>query len=176
MGYTHYWNTQKNTILADETLIELRGALDKVLKKHNRVIQFESGVEQSPELYIVWGKGISIRFNGKGDYGHETFSFQFRSDWNFCKTARKPYDQAVCECLLIIDYYLNINVSSDGFSNQQPTDRKYVVGDKVRLKDLDGTWAKALRNTNKILGVSSYFKVNKVYGEGGIYFSYRLKS
>ena len=40
-------------------------------------------------------------FNGIGDLSHETFALNVgENEWNFCKTARKPYDLAVCMILL----------------------------------------------------------------------------
>lgn len=42
-----------------------------------------------------------IRFNGVEDDGHETFYLpKKKRSFNFCKTARKPYDIAVAMVLL----------------------------------------------------------------------------
>lgn len=59
-----------------------------------------------------------IRFNGMGENGHETFLFKLDSEkFNFCKTARKPYDLPVCKILLVLKHYMpNLELSSDGFS------------------------------------------------------------
>ena len=35
-------------------------------------------------------------------------------DFNFCKTARKPYDLLVCACLIAAKKELNYEVHSDG--------------------------------------------------------------
>lgn len=45
-----------------------------------------------------------IRFNGVDDDGHETFLVDKSpsSNWEFCKSARKPYDAAVGCCLIIL--------------------------------------------------------------------------
>ena len=70
----------------------------------------------------------TVRFNGKGNEGHETFYIhkhfsshypQFDDSgkaYAFCKTAYKPYDVAVCACLIIFKYWFpnNIDVASDG--------------------------------------------------------------
>jgi len=60
-------------------------------------------------------------FNGDGDKGldHETFSIHWRkpANFDFCKTARKPYDIMVGLSLLILQKYLGQKVltfSSDG--------------------------------------------------------------
>ena len=68
-----------------------------------------------------------VRFNGKGEDGHETFHFQRetriadyqedkKSAFSFCKTAQKPYDKYVVACLIIakIIFEKNIKISSDG--------------------------------------------------------------
>lgn len=68
-----------------------------------------------------------VRFNGKGDEGHETFHIAqtFSSHYPqfdehgkafaFCKTACKPYDTAVCACLIIFKYWFpDIDIESDG--------------------------------------------------------------
>ena len=57
-------------------------------------------------------------FNGDASKGedHETFAFEIgQSKSYFCKTARKPYDLAVCLCLLTIKFHLKgTEISSDG--------------------------------------------------------------
>jgi len=59
-----------------------------------------------------------IRFNGVDDAGHETFSISsdcMAQGFDFCKTAEKPYDIAVCACLIICKHWFpDIKVSSDG--------------------------------------------------------------
>jgi hypothetical protein len=57
-------------------------------------------------------------FNGDASKGedHETFAFEIgQSKSYFCKTNRKPYDLAVCLCLLTIKFHLKeTKISSDG--------------------------------------------------------------
>lgn len=69
-----------------------------------------------------------IRFNGPQDDGHETFlvtrempeipdwSSDKSASFDFCKTARKPYDLAVCLVLLSMSRHApeSVKVSSDG--------------------------------------------------------------
>jgi len=73
-----------------------------------------------------------ICFNGsnKGDLGHETFLLEQKREkrryeqfdkvnnlfFNFTKTARKPYDLAVCACLIMAKEYFRdeIIINSDG--------------------------------------------------------------
>ena len=67
-----------------------------------------------------------VRFNGVEKDGHETFYIEAIHDdckqfdnknrvFAFCKTAYKPYDIAVCACLIIFKHWLpDMKVSSDG--------------------------------------------------------------
>lgn len=73
-----------------------------------------------------------IIFNGVGEQAHETFCLERKREprqyeqqqikngkkifFEFTKTARKPYDLAVCSALIIAKQYLNdkISIHSDG--------------------------------------------------------------
>lgn len=77
-----------------------------------------------------------ICFNGKDDEGHETFSIDVDDpSWDFCKTACKPYDIAVCKILLLLACHYgsdHVRVTSDGFA-------------EIRGQHLfDGFWVDAL--------------------------------
>ena len=96
-----------------------------------------------------------IRFNGReeGDRGHETFSLQRKADkrledyasrldrkyiFDFCKTARKPYDIVVCCLLVILKHRLGnmIEISSDG---------KDWTNDEGKYYEIDGAWSDAIK-------------------------------
>ena len=55
------------------------------------------------------------------DLGHETFHLTRKDsgNFNFCKTARKPYDLMVCAVLFLAKYHFKdkIKISSDGDMN-----------------------------------------------------------
>ena len=137
MGYTHYWDISKDVKeISKECLKDIK----KVLQKHKGIIQFESDNTKKP---IVNKK--EIRFNGIGGDGYETFNVLMpdalkkegkRCDeglyFNFCKTAKQPYDVVVCEVLLLLkaDLKDKIKVSSDGFSHDSCS--------------FDGSWDKAI--------------------------------
>lgn len=78
-------------------------------------LAFEEDVPEQPEV-----SDTQIRFNGVGNDGHETFILRKKIDkedqFNFCKTAHKPYDTAVGLVLLIAKKHSpnSIRVSSDG--------------------------------------------------------------
>lgn len=167
MGYTHYWDFKEPSAMTKEVANQIACDVSSVIHKHKNILQFD----------LIPG---AFYFNGKGDDGHETFAItsDLGNSFNFCKTARKPYDIVVCKVLLIFKHHLGdgISVSSDGFSTYQPDNKKYKEGDKVRLKDLDGTWGKAVREINKQLKTNFHFIVNNVYGKDGCYFSYTLKN
>jgi hypothetical protein len=58
-----------------------------------------------------------IALNGRGDNGHETFAIGANDgpiSFDFCKTARKPYDVVVCAILLRAERHLGLSVSGDG--------------------------------------------------------------
>lgn len=127
MGYTHYWS------LKDSTLSQKN--FDKVLKDIQKI---EKHFAKDNLLFSGNGEGKGIYYDGglmggkfechgfymngdasKGD-DHETFNFNVgENEWNFCKTARKPYDIAVCMILLSLKYHVrSTNVSSDGDGEQ----------------------------------------------------------
>mgnify|MGYP003971381979 CR=1 FL=1 len=122
MGYTHYWKHDE-VIKADwRKAIE---EVDKVLRRHHGVLQFEYDNDAKPEA-----NDSSIRFNGIDEDGHETFWVSPEATgFSFCKTARKPYDLAVCEVLIILSCLCGFDVSSDG--------------------DFDDEWAEATKNVKE---------------------------
>lgn len=73
----------------------------------------EYDVEASPVL-----SSEEIRFNGAGEYGHETFLLirRARNESSYCKTNRKPYDLAVCAALILTHKFApgHRAISSDG--------------------------------------------------------------
>ena len=172
MGYTHYWEYNKINLTESE-LITLRGNLEEVINRYKDIIQYEDDVEQSPELYIDWENNIVyIRFNGINESGHETFFINKKNN-TFCKTARKPYDQAVCECLLIYHHYGLLKIDSDGFSNYSNTiyEKNQIINDE----DIDGTWSESLENINQQL-LTNYHFACKTYDKKTKNFNYNLKA
>lgn len=124
MGYTHYWT--RPVEIKKEVFAEIKAEMEKALKELPVVIAngHGDGVFAPEEDAVI--------FNGaqpKDD--HETFYFPqkgssfelyakkpFKEDrvFEFCKTARKPYDLAVMVCLLIAKWHLKseFTVDSDG--------------------------------------------------------------
>ena len=124
MGYTHYYYQKKSftpkqwvSLSKDaRTIIAACDTLGIALRR-----EFDD-----PRLPLV--DASQIRFNGEREQGHETFFLDkdkpANSSWRadepeyfaFCKTARKPYDLAVCLVLLaaIGRAPKTIRIESDG--------------------------------------------------------------
>lgn len=114
MGYTHYWDYKQASHAS------LRLAADdmiKILAAEWIVPLIGDAFGETPVPTIVSNeKKVEIVFNGLGVNGHETFSFPPTEGFNFCKTARKPYDGVVTACLVAAADRLGVNltVTSDG--------------------------------------------------------------
>lgn len=110
MGYTRYWGFGK-----DVDMKAYKSALKDIgtMVKANTDILADGGGEGEP---IV--KANEIVFNGKAENGedHETFALASKPKGDFCKTARKPYDEFVGASLLILKDYLGdqVDIDSDG--------------------------------------------------------------
>lgn len=143
MGYTHYHpHTSKREFFSKGHIAQLRKVLDYWWEKG--VICYAYDQPNDPPFI----NSKEIRFNGKGvvtgthkgkkvweigDNAHETFVFNLRhntgteypNSW-FCKTARKPYDQCVCEILILLREFLGetLDLGSDGdiFPRRDPRD------------------------------------------------------
>jgi hypothetical protein len=122
MGYTHYFTPKKASPKKWDELLKQVKKLHEALPANTDTA---GGYSSNDPLTIKGGLGKGepefskkvICFNGDGDKGldHETFIIEPDvTDWNFCKTARKPYDLLVCAVLIATRSILNYEVSSDG--------------------------------------------------------------
>jgi len=147
MGYTHYMYQPKTPLNKEKWL-------DMILDFYKILPNFECFLDNDPKSdQRIHASANLLKFNGIGELGHETFYFEREPDlsytkedsevFNFCKTARKPYDLAVC-CSLIIakQHFPELKVSSDG--------------------DLNDEWQEAIKLTQKILGYGLDFKFYQV--------------
>jgi hypothetical protein len=158
MGYTHYYRDKPAFTDAQWKLF--CDDVADVYHKCRNIIGGPSGEEDDPRPRI--GRN-DISFNGIGDQSHETcYVPKAATDFEFCKTARKPYDIAVVEVYKLVRKYLpTTKLSSDGgdevFGGKKVKVGKYTyltgdldvsVGDVVRLpcghrnkkKYSDGSW------------------------------------
>ena len=142
MGYTHYWkikkpfkDIEKGEKLFKQAVEATRKCIDKV-PAEIPIIQYGFDWTKMQQVLLNEGKApfklcggdgkgepeftdTLVRFNGDAscDNDHETFSISIGdSGFDFCKTARKPYDVAVCIALICFSKYFgdDFNYSSDG--------------------------------------------------------------
>lgn len=128
MGYTHYWNfkspTENYTEQKKKALMEIEVLLERLPKNSNTA----GAYYESEPLKIKGGDGDTkfelhekdIWLNGDAKLGmdHETFYVNLSTpgtEFDFCKTARKPYDFVVCTLLMSLANHLEgFEFSSDG--------------------------------------------------------------
>jgi len=141
MGYTHYWKVSKD--IPETTWKLIARDARKVMHESSSILSSERG-----EKVVNASK---IHFEGIGENAHETFLLlRTQVDFDFCKTAQKPYDVVVCAVLAIAfehapDY---IKPSSDGKCEdwQAGVDLCASSGVKIsdytaeRLRDLLGSY------------------------------------
>lgn len=132
MGYTHYFPQQRP--ITDEEWQLVSGAA-YTLTRHAPVhVAIASELDETDPPMI--GEQ-SIRFNGFGEEGHETFLLrrEFDPAFEFCKTARKPYDLIVCAVLIAANHYAPgwLQINSDG--------------------DVADGWGEALQWAQDVLGI-----------------------
>jgi hypothetical protein len=132
MGYTHYW--ERPATLSSRKFRaaarECRKAVEHLASEHALRVQFDDDSTLPAEF-----AADRIQFNGPGNDGHETFMVQrvYKPSYpekrptagglwfDFCKTARKPYDAAVCVCLIVLRHHFGEKfiVSTDGDDEEE---------------------------------------------------------
>lgn len=127
MGYTHYWDLKNAT---DDFQKQFRIVVSEVTVLKERLPEHSlsaGGYYKDEPLKIFGSCGKSkpeitndhICFNGdaRNDLWHEDFylGINSRKEFNFCKTARKPYDFFVCLVLISAANHIDgFEFSSDG--------------------------------------------------------------
>ena len=143
MGYTHYYRFSKNPQTIENGAEKFANAVNAAkicigrlpmrIYYTKSVYNQETGAfdikkRKSYRLYPMrGGNGYGepvfnpdyICFNGDEEHqqGYETFDIGFNNDFcTFCKTAKQPYDIAVCIALLCFKHYFghDFDLSSDG--------------------------------------------------------------
>lgn len=120
MGFTHYWDMTRN--ISERNFKKLTSDMKKIEA-------FVEAITEPTEAFSLHhangeNKGVlyysdTFGFNGDGSIGadHESMHINLGANdsWTFCKTARKPYDLAVCLILISLKYHIrSTRVSSDG--------------------------------------------------------------
>jgi len=144
MGYTHYF--QQIEELPKDKWNKFTEEVKTILDDGQTIIKFDYNSNKPPQI-----DEEEVRFNGVGDNGHETFYLsrvQFprynRTDkskyFNFCKTARKPYDRYVVKVLILMEKYFgdDVEIDSDGDWNLIKKE-EYVkhVADREKRQAID---------------------------------------
>lgn len=131
MGYTHYWRRDSGRYSDDEwrtMLAVFTGILAESRTRGISIVGWEGEPGTAPEI-----SKERIMFNGSDDLSHETFDLtRDASGFNFCKTARKPYDATVVATLLAAERYLpGFSWSSDGESEEGYKDEGQSILDAI---------------------------------------------
>ena len=138
MGYTHYWRFSKVVKNIDQSEEKFAAAVNlfkEKIKELPQNIRLANGVGEGEPIITP----TKVVFNGSAENGedYETFAItladdESESEFNFCKTARLPYDAAVCLVLLCFkDAYGNdFNYSSDGGINDEGWELAHQIFDK----------------------------------------------
>jgi hypothetical protein len=145
MGYTHYYNT-KNATDAESYR---RGVNDACKIVRASPVPLADGMGDPGTLPETRG---ALSFNGVGDDSHETLHLAENptTGFNFCKTARKPYDVVVVAVLATMKDTMGdgFAVSSDGDQSDWEAGCKLaseVLGREIKVPSLedettDGKW------------------------------------
>lgn len=100
MGYTHYWRTANGC--SDGEWKDICSAARQLLANNPDIPLVRSyGETDPPEI-----SEECIQFNGAGDDGLEDFfATPEHTNFEFCKTARLPYDALVVAMLGLMNFY-----------------------------------------------------------------------
>lgn len=113
MGYTHYWRPVGTGTFSADKWNRICDFARKVVLDYDARVCFEEDMEYIPPHV----SDEAIRFNGQGTEAHETFWLSPKLEaFQFCKTARKPYDREVTAILAYAAMEAPdvIQVTSDG--------------------------------------------------------------
>lgn len=108
MGYSHYFTQVESTEGDDRNYLKFAiDAMIIILTAENRGANLNWHVDEN-----------SVKINGIGEGAHEDFYFtrEANLNFNFCKTAFKPYDEVVTACLIALKkaYGDKVDIGSDG--------------------------------------------------------------
>ena len=156
MGYTHYWNFKKNPKDCKDGSKKFAKAvtlLQKCLATvpaeiEGETYDWENFTKKPVKIPFVLKGGNGegepkftdelVCFNGDAsiDCDHETCYFALDNDryaFDFCKTARKPYDVAVCLTLLCFKktFGEDFSYSSDGDIDDEGSKMAHCIFNEI---------------------------------------------
>ena len=122
MGYTRYWNRTKKKIDVD-LIIKV---CEVIADCDEKGIAIRNGCGEGNPLVTL--DYISINGDKTNDLDHESFFIDDKdTGFNFCKTARKPYDYAVREILKYAEENGFVTeVEEDDENNEVISDTEYL--------------------------------------------------
>ena len=124
MGYTHYYRDKP--AFTDSQWAALTEDVKKLFKNSNVPLSNGYGDIGSKPIFTKY----DITFNGVGDDSHETaVVYKQASSFEFCKTARKPYDSVVVEFFKLIRKHAPSTVLSSDGGDEVFGGTKIVVND-----------------------------------------------
>lgn len=143
MGYTHYFKFTK--FITKEQMEEVAKNVKDVFGTFPMVTKRLKGPYGEGKPIITGKYGISFNGDAERNEAYETFAVNAEDlGFHFCKTARRPYDLAVCLCLIILkdNFGDSFKFCSDGvFLNYKGEDGKIIPAEK--------NWVKARSLYNK---------------------------
>jgi hypothetical protein len=127
MGYVHYWKVQEVEQSKWDAFVE---DIKQVFSAGSYPITSEDDSDLPPRI-----DDTGVRFNGIDEDGHETFMIERScTGFDFCKTARKPYDLPVCIALTL--------AKTHGILSELSTDGEFG----------EGNWLEAENVVSSVLG------------------------
>ena len=145
MGYTRYWKTTENKYDAD-AINTIKNIIKIAKEDYGIIIRGPDGFGEP----IINDDYIALNGDGENNLEHETFLIENGKpdEFNFCKTARKPYDLVVNA----IATFMFDEGFIDSYSSDGPNDENTA---KVILK-------KAMKQKSKFT-LEIYDKDNDIY-------------
>ena len=141
MGYTRYWEIKENL---DPERFKIYSETCKIVCEEWEKRQIEYYLSEGNSLELAQHKSKICGWDGRGepifsdteisfngclpdddelpDLSHETFSISLiGKEFDFCKTARKPYDRYVFICLFLAKQFFGEQVEArwDGSNNEE---------------------------------------------------------
>lgn len=133
MGYTHTWTYKKSNNDAKQFAKAVKEI--KKLLAAQEVKNISLCGRADCEVPIL--EDYMVFLNGAGDGGYNDFCVcADEHGWDFCKTARKPYDLVVMLCLIAFANNLkDFTISSDGdFDKEWLPARKLYEAQITKIK------------------------------------------
>lgn len=157
MGYTRYWERTDKELTVDF----IEAVKEIIADCESKGIHICGGYgEGEPVVRLdkVWINGDASK-----DLDHETIYFDNEpSTFEFCKTARKPYDYALRKILEVAEEEgLVTDVRSDGRNDEIINDDGFVIGSTVKTSTRENTpFGNWLGESNGINILSDIFNTN----------------